>query len=405
MSDYYNLLGVSKNANDVELKKAYRKLAMKYHPDKLKESDKEEGEEMFKKITHAYSVLSDDKKRQIYDKYGEEGLNGRGMNHPDAKIFEEMLRGFGNFGGGFGNFPGMNKNNNDKDIEVVVSLEFKDIYNDIKKSTSFTRKSCCNNCDGTGCTDKINRKCTNCDGSGMLLKQIATPQGIMVSQQPCMCRGKKTEIPNDKICDKCNDGLVDEQHNINLDILAGINNNERVVVKNIGNWDNNNKKRGSVIIMIQHNEDDRFKRNFQIQNIQNDSANLLIEIDIDFAEALCGFNKEIICPNNEKINIVEDKIIKGESINIVLGKGLPKYNKQGMFGDLFVKYNVKYPEYMDADTKEKLYELLSGKKYESPNVQDGLFTIEIDKYNDICQSGCEYEEDSFPNGQPQCAQM
>lgn len=396
MTDYYSLLGVDKSASPEDIKKAYRKLAIKYHPDKLKDDDKEKGGEKFKQISSAYSVLSDPEKKQIYDQYGEEGLQGQNrMNAHDAsKIFEQM---FGNSFDPFGNMFG--KKSKVDQIHVPVIIELKDLYKTFMKLVEFNRTSCCDKCDGTGANDKVSRTCSVCNGNGIIMHQQRTNQGIMMTQVQCNnCNGRKSDIADDIACKNCNKtGLINTKCKLNVEIQKGIPNGTNIKLNDKGNWNVETNKRDMVILIINHEEDKTFKRNFQIGNIKNDASNLLIELDINLEDALCGFNKIIKNPLGEDINIIEDRIINGECISIIMNKGLPKYKKNGKYGDLFIKYNVKYPENFSKTKKKKLYELLSGKKYVEPNYdyENAIFAVPIENYEIQHDQGHNYMNSDF----------
>ena len=250
MSDYYTILGLQKNANDNEIKKAYRKLAMKYHPDK--NPDNKEAEEKFKEISEAYSVLSDPEKRKIYDKYGKEGLNPQGgMNFDPGDIFRQFFGNFGNddgdyedFGpfGGFGNFferssfrnNSQPKKQKGRDIIVGLKVELKDLYVGKIFKRKVTHERVCKACEGTGSKDKIKPTiCNECNGRG--IKMTVHRQGFaqIMQQSPCnKCSGtgKYSKIINK--CLKCKGNkTISEEKILEIKINPGTEENERIIFK------------------------------------------------------------------------------------------------------------------------------------------------------------------------------
>jgi len=245
--DYYEILGVSRNATKIEIKKAYRKLAMKYHPDK-NPGDKE-AEEMFKKINEAYQVLSDDEKRAIYDRYGKEGLEGRGYKSDfDFSDIFDMFNDF--FGGGFERENSMPY---DLDKIIKVNLEFEEAVYGVSKEIKINYFKICPQCKGSGAESK--EICPTCNGKGA----IVIGNGFMRISQTCPnCRGKGF-IPK-KTCTKCyGRGYIVEEEKIKIDIPAGVDTGMRMRIKGKGN-ESLNGYRGDLYLEFDVKESKIFKR-------------------------------------------------------------------------------------------------------------------------------------------------
>ena len=249
--DYYEVLGVSKTATDAEIKKAYRKLAMKYHPD-YNPGDKE-AEEKFKEVNEANEVLSDPKKRQLYDQYGFAGVdpayaaqNGGG---PGAGGFG----GFGGdgvdlgdifgdiFGGGFGGFGGSSRRANPnaprkgQDIRVRITLSFDEAVHGCKKNITITRQQECTECHGSGCAAGTSPEtCPDCGGRGFVIRQQRTPFGVMQTQQPCSrCGGKGKLVKNP--CKVCHgSGKVATKKTLEVSIPMGIDDDQSFALRGMG---------------------------------------------------------------------------------------------------------------------------------------------------------------------------
>lgn len=239
--DYYEVLGVSRNATTDEIKKAFRALAKKYHPDVNKSPD---AEEKFKEINEANEVLSDPQKRQQYDNFGHSGANfdgmGSGFNASGFGFGEDLddliNQMFNGFGGGSGGRGGAGRNETPLNIEKNLKISFIESIRGVDKKITYTRKKNCDNCNGTGSEDKTSSvNCSTCNGKGFVIRQTKTVFGVMRSEQACsVCNGTGSIIKNK--CKKCNGKkLLDEEVTLTLSIPAGIDNGEQLVVSNKGN--------------------------------------------------------------------------------------------------------------------------------------------------------------------------
>jgi len=232
--DYYQILGVERNSSQDEIKKAYRKLAMKYHPDKNKGN--KEAEEKFKSISSAYSVLSDEKQKNIYDQFGEEGLNGAGFDPmggmDPTDFFSQVFRDFGGGGmgdpfGGFG-FGGRQQPTHTQDMSHTIRVKLEDVYKGVTKQLEFNKKIICSTCKGIGSPNKSAvKKCATCKGSGVetIVRQVGPG---MIQQQNITCRsckGAGESIPKDQICGTCSGKkTIKSPKKLDIEINTGINN-------------------------------------------------------------------------------------------------------------------------------------------------------------------------------------
>jgi len=334
--EYYELLQVSKTATKQEIKKAYRKLAMKYHPDK--NPDDKKAEEMFKKINEAYEVLSDDEKRAIYDKYGKEGLQGNiggGRGFADfADVFEE----FGEFFG-FGSRKKRRETPYNLDILFELELEFKEAVFGIKKEVEFNYFSVCQKCDGTGA--KKSHSCPSCGGKG----QIFIRQGFMSIGQTCpTCSGSGIII--DEYCEECNGaGYKENKDKVEVNIPAGIDTGIRMRVAGRGN-EYFDKSRGDLYIQIVVKEDKIFKRR---------GNDIFVEVPIFFTSAILGDKIKIPTLQGEKELEIKPHTDDGKKY-LFRGEGVTNIHT-GMKGDLIAILKIVYPTKLTDEQRELLEKL------------------------------------------------
>jgi len=357
--DYYELLEVTKDSDKSTIKKAYRKMAMKYHPDK--NPDDTDAEEKFKAVNEAYQVLSDDEKRAIYDRYGKAGLEGHGQGggfsggfDDISSIFEEM---FG--GGGFGGFGGSSRRerktyNYNLDIAVEVSVEFNEAVFGTKKEIKYTYKDACPDCKGTGAKDGKLSTCPHCQGQG----QIHMRQGFMTFAQTCPhCQGTG-QAATDK-CGTCNGlGYKEKEDKFDVSIPEGVNDGNRIRVSNRGNIAPNGQ-RGDLYLQINVKEDSHFIRH---------GDDIYLEVPIFFTQVALGAKIKIPGLRGElQLKIpagTKDKEqfkFEGEGVKSVQGYGK---------GDLIVQIKITYPKTLNNEQKELLEKLqesfgLESKPHES----------------------------------------
>lgn len=277
--DYYEVLEVSKSCSGAELKKSYRKLAMKFHPDR-NPGDKE-AEENFKVVNEAYQVLSDDEKRSIYDRYGKAGLEGQGMGRGfGGANMDDVMDIFNSMFGGSGGFGGFGRTRRDPgqkyalDFEIEVPLEFHEAVFGCKKEIDMTYKTSCNDCEGTGAKDAKLESCEYCGGQGQVLMR----QGPMQFAQTCpKCQGQGQTIK--EACGSCSGkGYHIEEDTVTVTIPAGVDSGNRLKAQGYGNEGRNNQ-RGDLYITFAVKDDEHFVRN---------GPDIYVEVPVFFTQSILG---------------------------------------------------------------------------------------------------------------------
>ena len=348
--DYYEVLGVSKSADATEIKKAYRKLALKYHPDK-NPGDKE-AEEKFKEAAEAYDVLSNEEKRRRYDQFGHAGVGGAGqggfgggMSMDD--IFSQFGDIFGSFGGfsGFGGFGGgrsARRVNRGTNLRVKVKMNLQEIATGIEKKIKVKKYVACQHCNGTGAKDgKSYSTCSTCKGSGQVTRVQNTILGAMQTTSTCpTCEGEG-KIINEK-CTFCNgEGVLMSEEVISINIPAGVGEGMQLSLSGKGNAARRGGVNGDLIVLIEEEEHPELVR---------DGNDLLYNVFIGYPEAVLGETVEI--PTIEgKVKVKIEAGTQPCKILRLRGKGLPDVNGYGK-GDLLAKVNVWIPKNLSKDEKK-----------------------------------------------------
>lgn len=353
--DYYEILGVSKSATDSEIKKAYRKLAIKYHPDKNKGDKK--SEDKFKEISQAYEILSDPSKRQQYDQFGHAaftsgaGRGGAGFNgfHDPFDIFSQVFSGSSGGGGGsiFEELFGMGGNSRRKsgpidgsDLRYDIEIEFEDAVYGADKKIRIPRLDTCKKCSGSGCAEGSKREtCSRCNGSG----QVSMSQGFFSVRQSCpTCGGEGQTIQNP--CKECHgQGRVRAEKNLKIHIPPGVDTGSRLRVAGEGEGGLRGGHPGDLYVIIHVMPHNVFQR---------DDLDVLCEIPIDFPTAALGGAIEVPTISGK----TKMKIPAGTQNGTVLrlkGKGIPAL-RGGTRGDQHVKVFIEVPKNLNKDQKELL---------------------------------------------------
>jgi len=356
--DYYDVLGVSRGASEEELKKAYRKLAIKYHPDK--NPDNKEAEEKFKELAEAYEVLSDAQKRSTYDQFGHAafgpgsgaGRAGGGFHDPfdifkdvfgggaGGSIFEDILgQAFGGGGGRSSSRGGPQRGN---DLRYDLEIDFEDAAKGIEKEISFTKLDTCSRCDGKGAAEGAKTDvCSTCRGSG----QVAHSRGFFTVASTCpRCNGAGQTISNP--CRECGgDGRAQQRRKIKVRIPAGIQGGSRLRSSGNGEAGFRGGPSGDLYIVIGVRPHDLFVR---------DEDDLLCELPIGFTTAALGGEVEVPTLNG-KANLKIPAGTQSGAVFRLRGKGMPNVHGRG-HGDLHMRVLVEVPTRLNRSQKEKLEE-------------------------------------------------
>ena len=355
--DYYEVLGVSKDASQSEIKSAFRKLAKKYHPDVSKEPD---AEEKFKEAKEAYAVLSDENKRSQYDKFGHsafEGAGGAGFDFSDIDLSDILREAFGgSFGGGFTSgfsnfgfedfgFGSKSRKTKGKDQIVRVDLTFEEAVFGTEKEITLTLNDTCDNCDGVGGFNV--KTCDKCHGSGTITKEQATILGSFMTRTTCDKCGGKGETYS-KECDKCHgSGKVRASKEIEVTVPAGIDNGNQLRIKGKGEAGSNGGPNGDIYLEFYVEKHEIFER-------QGNDIYLILPITM--AEAALGTKKKVpTLYGNITLTIPAGS--KTGDKHRVRGKGVSNINSYGK-GDMYIVLEIKTPEKLTRDQK-KLFEQLA----------------------------------------------
>ena len=367
--DYYEVLGVGKDASADEIKKAYRKLAVKYHPDK-NPGDKE-AEEKFKEAAEAYSILSDPDKKARYDQFGHAGVEGAGpdfsggfgnLNDILNEIFGSAFGG--GFGGGFGGFGGFGGGQRQqqrvyrgRDIRVRVKLTLEEIAKGVEKEITIEKSVPCTDCNGKGARNSSDIKtCPACNGTGQVQRVVNSFLGQTISYSTCQqCGGEGKIISNP--CKSCGGtGLVRKRETIKVRIPAGVEAGMQLTLQGQGHAAKNNGINGDLLVVIEEVEHKDLKR---------EGNNLFYTKIISLPEAILGGEVEIPgIDGTYKIKV--DPGTQSGTVVKLKGRGLPTVNSYGGTGDLYVKIAVWIPRKLDKDDKAVI-ESLRGREAFKPN--------------------------------------
>ena len=367
--DYYEVLGVGKDASADEIKKAYRKLAVKYHPDK-NPGDKE-AEEKFKEAAEAYSILSDPDKKARYDQFGHAGVEGAGpdfsggfgnLNDILNEIFGSAFGG--GFGGGFGGFGGFGGGQRQqqrvyrgRDIRVRVKLTLEEIAKGVEKEITIEKSVPCTDCNGKGARNSSDIKtCPACNGTGQVQRVVNSFLGQTISYSTCQqCGGEGKIISNP--CKSCGGtGLVRKRETIKVRIPAGVEAGMQLTLQGQGHAAKNNGINGDLLVVIEEVEHKDLKR---------EGNNLFYTKIISLPEAILGGDVEIPgIDGTYKIKV--DPGTQSGTVVKLKGRGLPTVNSYGGTGDLYVKIAVWIPRKLEKEDKAVI-ESLRGKESFKPN--------------------------------------
>ncbi len=358
--DYYEVLGVQKGASDDEIKKAYRKSAKQYHPD-LHPGDKV-AEEKFKEVNEAYEVLSDSQKRARYDQFGHAGVDPNFNAGGGSPFGQDIDIGdiFNSFFGGFGGFGGNRRNPNapqrGQDIETHVVISFEEAAKGCKKTVSYQNISTCEDCNGTGAQKGTQAKtCSACGGTGRVTVSQRSPFGVVQTQRACdACRGKGKII--DTPCKSCGgNGRIRKTKKIDINIPAGISDEQMLNVGGRGNSGINGGPSGDLHVYVSVTPHEIFQRR---------GDDVWCDMPITFAQAALG--AEVIVPTLDgKVSYEIHEGTQPGDVFKLKGKGIPHINGRGR-GDQYVKVNIEVPKGLNTKQKDAIKnfdEMLSDKNY------------------------------------------
>ena len=373
--DYYEILEIERTSDKEIIKKAYRKLALKYHPDR--NPDDKSAEERFKQINEAYEILSDDEKRQIYDRYGKDGLERQG------KGFSGDFSGFGSifedlFGQAFG-FGSSRRERGDSekyelDFLMRLDLSFKEAVFGCKKSISIVYKTPCKDCNGSGSADKSSATCPDCRGKG----QVFIQQGFMAFGQTCpRCHGSGSVIT--KPCQACKgDGFTTASEEVEISVPAGVDNEMRLRISGKGNQGKSGA-RGDLYLVLYVQDDKHFIRN---------GNDIYIEVPVFFTQILLGAKIHIPSLSGEPIELNLPPNTKDKEQFVFRDEGIADVNGRGK-GRLIAQVSITYPKTLSSEQKELIQKL------------DESFGVHSKPYENIFQEAFEKIKGWFSEKKPE----
>ncbi|KAI1910570.1 Type I HSP40 co-chaperone [Ophidiomyces ophidiicola] len=403
---YYDVLGVAPTASEAELKTAYKKGALKHHPDK--NAHNPDAAEKFKDLSHAYEVLSDPQKRQLYDQFGEEGLEqgggGGGMNAED--LFAQFFGGGGGFGGMFGG--GMRETGPKKarTIHHVHKVSLEDIYRGKVSKLALQKSVICPGCEGRGGKDGAVKQCVGCNGTGMKIMMRQMGPMIQRFQSVCPdCSGEGEIIRDKDRCKRClGKKTTVERKVLHVHVDKGVKNGHRIDFRGEGDQVPGALP-GDVVFEIEQKPHPRFQRK---------EDDLFYQADIDLLTALAGgsINVEHLDDRWLTVNIAAGEPITPGAIKVIKGQGMPSYRHHD-FGNLYIQFNVKFPKGEDLRNLSLLENVLPPRLEQKQPPPDSMvddFELEdVDEGSRARAQGAgnydEDEEDGIPPGaeRMQCA--
>lgn len=355
MADYYEILGVSKNASEEELKKAYRRLAHEFHPDK-----KGGDEKKFKEVNEAYQVLSNKEKRAQYDKFGrvfERGAAGGGApgfdfsgfaeNFDANDIFEGIFSGFG-FGGNAAGRP-QKRERRGSNIEVIEEITLEEAFAGAEKTIHFQTYVPCKTCGGKGYGKDIELvSCKTCGGKGKIREEQRTILGSVVQMRTCSsCRGEG-KTPKERCAECRGEGRIKDRKSVNFHIPAGIEDNEALAIQGGGEAGMRGGRAGDLYVLIRIRPHAEFQR---------EGANCIKEVEVSLGDVILGKKIEIQGIKGEKFSI---RIPEGFDVRKklkVAGRGMPRRGTPSQRGDMYISLKLKFPKHLPKKAKDLLEEL------------------------------------------------
>lgn len=378
--DYYEILGVSKNATPEELKKAYRKVALKYHPDR--NPNDAEAENKFKEAAEAYEVLKDPGKREKYDRFGHEGVKGQGYGGQGGMNMDDIFSNFGDifgsddpfeaFFGGRRQRTGRRQGRRGTNLRIKVRLELKDIAEGVRKKLKVKKMVSCTACNGSGAENAGDvQTCTTCNGAGQVRRVTNTILGQMQTTSTCpRCHGQGTIVTSK--CKNCNgEGREYGEETIEVDIPAGVSDGMQLSLSGKGNAGEKGGPAGDLIILVEE---------VQHEHLTRDGINLIYPLHISFIDAALGTSIEVPTISG-KARIKVPPGTQGGKIFRLKDKGIPNINNPYEKGDLLVDVNVWTPKKVSQEEKEMLEKLRNSPNFKpAPNSEEKGFFSRMKDY-------------------------
>ena len=369
MSDFYQLLGVPRDASDADIKKAYRRVAMQYHPDRNSAPD---AEERFKACTEAYEVLRDPEKRAAYDRWGRAGV-GRGAGgfsyeHVDlAEALNIFMRDFGAMGGLESLFGGAARARGDRrkgqDIRVTAKVTIAEVATGVKRTVKLKTLQPCGTCEGSGARPGTSaRQCGTCAGTGEVRRAARNIFGQFVSVSPCPTCGGEGSVVTEP-CEVCRgDGRVRADRSVTLDIPPGVSSNNYLTLRGQGAAGPRGGPAGDLVVMIEVKDDDRFER-------QGDD--LITDLTLTLSQAVLGGRFAVPTATAEE-EVQVPAGVQPETVLRLRGRGLPRLGHGGR-GDVLVRVHVYVPESVSAE-QEELFRRLAQVESQPPRRSSGFWS-------------------------------
>jgi molecular chaperone DnaJ len=355
--DYYEILGVSKNASKDDFKKAYRKLAMQYHPDR--NPDDKESEEKFKEAAEAYEILSDDDKRARYDRFGHDGVRGSGFGSQGFTDVNDIFSHFSDIFGGSGIFDdffgGNQRSRGSKrgggtpgsDLRVTLKLTLEEISSGTSKKIKLKKYIQCDTCNGTGADDATSTKqCSQCRGTGEVKSVSRSVFGQFVNISTCpTCNGEGTIV--DKPCKKClGEGRIQDETTVTIQVPPGVYNESYMTMRGEGHAGKRGGHNGDLQVIFNEIPHEYFVR---------DGDDIIYDLFINFPEAVLGTDVEVPTLTGKARLKIDPGTPFGKFLKMS-NKGI-KHLNQGGYGDQIVRININVPKKVNSKEKELLKEL------------------------------------------------